>query len=196
MKNISNFTDGQKKKPSALIFLIIVLAGVTAGSFIRTGSSSALQFLNDFVPSRCGNTVYEVFINSFIRLSAFTVTAFVLGIWAFGQPFGVLMLVYRGLEIGSSTALIYSSRGLSGLPEVLVLVLPKALAVTAVSVLAVRELMRSSCGILKYVLSDCTESTGRGTFRLYCIKFAVLMIISLIISVGDAFMNYLFSSLR
>ena len=70
------------------------------------------------------------------------------------------------------------------------LILPKAVAVIIISVLAVRELFRSSGAIFAFIVRGDTHDDSRRSFRLYCIKFAVLTVISLLISIADAALNY------
>jgi len=104
---------------------------------------------------------------------------------AFGQPLGIALIIYRGFGIGAASAALYSAYGSSAVLKVLVLLLPKALAVTLVSVLAVRELMRASQCVLRFWTYGGIPDERSADLRRYSLKFAVLMLISLLISLAD-----------
>ncbi|MBP3762078.1 MAG: stage II sporulation protein M [Ruminococcus sp.] len=188
------YTDFTKNKNTGIFLMILaVIAGIVIGSFnVKAGDIPVLH--QYFSPVYSGDTLLDVFRNTFMSLALFTAAAFVMGMFTFGQVFGVFLLIYRGYGIGISAAVMYYTMGFGAIPAVVILLLPKALCVVFVSMLAVRELMRSSCAVFRYVTGGNTESDS-GFFRLYCIKFAVITAISAIISAADSLMNYIFAKL-
>lgn len=194
MRN-SNQPESDRRSKGFMLLFGAVTAGILIGAIYGAGHSVTSPFVHQYLlPEKSGNTIYEVFRNTFVSLSLFTVTAFLMGLSAFGQPAGVLMLLYRGFGIGTAVSSAYISKGLHGIPTVLILILPECIAVTVISVLAVRELMRLSKSMFMFMISD-TSHTDK-SFRLYCLEFLVLIIISLVIAVLATVLNYIFSGLR
>ncbi|MBQ8961745.1 MAG: hypothetical protein IJ071_11130 [Ruminococcus sp.] len=194
MKN--NIVYTAERRSGALRLSLLIVAGIAAGTAFAAGKGNlsqawAHQF---FSPIFSGNTAAEVFRNTFLSSAAFITAAFFIGLSAAGQPFGAALALYRGFGIGASAAGMYLSEGASALPAVLVLLVPKALAVSAVSVLAVRELFRSSGTLLRFFLFG-ENGARRPSAKLYLIKYGVLMLLSLLISGADAAMNYFFAGL-
>lgn len=194
MKN-PNYSDSVKRNAFLWILFSAITAGIFAGAIYSTGHSVTSPWIHQyFLPEYSGGTIYEVFRNTFVSLGAFTVTAFLMGLSAFGQPVGILMLIYRGFGIGAAVSSSYLEKGLHGIPTVLILILPECIAVTFISVLAVRELILLSKSMFMFVISD-TSHTEK-TFRLYCLEFLVLIAFSLVIAVLATVLNYIFSGLR
>ncbi|MBO5103639.1 MAG: hypothetical protein J6B74_01055 [Ruminococcus sp.] len=194
MKHL-NYTETKKRHLGFFLLCTAVSVGILAGAVYGSGHSAENPLIHQyFSPAHCGNTIYEVFRNTSLSLLLFVGTAFLFGISSFGQPVGIIMLIYRGFGIGASTACEYINKGMHAMPSVLLLILPECIAVTLISVLAVRELIRSANSLFLYLTADVSHSEKN--FRLYCLKFAVLAVISVIISVFATVMNYIFSGLR
>lgn len=194
MRNL-NHSENDGRFRGFMLLYATVTAGIFIGAVYGTGHTVTSPFIHQyFLPQYSGGTVYEVFRNTFLSLSVFVATAFLMGMSAVGQPFGLLMLLYRGFGIGVAVSSSYLSKGLHGVPTVLVLILPECLAVTAISVLAVRELMRLSKSMLTFMISDSSHTEK--TFRLYCVEFLVLVAVSLVIAVLATVLNYAFAGLR
>ncbi|MBR1593085.1 MAG: stage II sporulation protein M [Ruminococcus sp.] len=189
------YTDFAKKRNRGFFLMTLaVIAGTAIGSF--NYGAGDIPFLHQyFSPVYSGNTLTDVFGNTFMSLALFSAGAFIMGMFALGQPFGVLLLMYRGYGIGISASMMYYTMGFGAVPAVMILLLPKAVCTVIVSMLAVRELMRSSCMIFRYITGRGGDEPERRFFRLYCIKFAVIILISALISAADALMNYLFAKL-
>jgi len=188
--------DYKFKENSFIILGIAVIFGIAVGTFFQTVSADCSQPLihQYFAPIYSGNTVLEVFRNTFVSSAVFTAIAFLIGTSAVGLPFGIAMLIYRGFGIGVSSTLMFALNGKGAFPAVAIMILPKAMAVTVVSVLAVRELIRSSSRLFVF-WKDGNDEGERKTVRLYIVKFIVLIVISIIIAAADSVINYVFSGL-
>ncbi|MCM1507122.1 MAG: stage II sporulation protein M [Ruminococcus flavefaciens] len=194
MKNL-NQTETKKSSTGFLLLFAVITAGILIGAIYSTGHTVTSPWVHQYLLPECsGSTIYEVFRNTFMSLFLFTVTAFVMGLSAFGQPAGIIMLIYRGFGIGTAVSSEYLSKGLHGIPTVLVLILPECIAVTVISVLAVRELIRMSRSVSRFVVSDINHTDK--SFKLYCLEFLVLIAVSLVIAVLATVLNYAFSGLR
>ena len=143
-----------------------------------------------FSPSLCGDTVFSIFVRTLLSSLIFLSAAFLSGTFVFGQPVGMALLIYRGIGIGVSVSSVYSAGGIKSLPVVAVLILPFALADLFIAAVAIREVVRSSNGLLRFMLYGEKRSSERSGFRLYCIKFTVLAFISFIISLAVPLMSY------
>lgn len=196
MKHIKTVSYREKHGTSLALYILLIILGIAAGSVYAVGSGDGVspwihQF---FAPLSEGETVLRLMSHTFFSSSVFSAAAFIIGLSAVGQPFGAAMLIYRGVGIGASVALMYLTYGKAAIMPVLLMVLPKALAVSAIAILSVRELMRSSGAILTFCLSGEVRDDSRRGFRLYCIKFFVIILLSLIISAADGTLSCIMAS--
>lgn len=195
MKYMSFTASADRKKRGMLLLYLALTAGIAAGAVwaVEKPDAASPLFHQFFDTMHSGATVSGAFCGTFISLALFILAAFLFGTAAVGQPFGVLLLIYRGFGIGLSVALMYIRMGISAFPVLVLSVFPKAVAVSVVSVLAVRELMRSSNAVFRYLVNEGEHYGEYRGIRIYCIRFAVLLIISFIISTADSFWNYILS---
>ncbi|MCM1314541.1 MAG: stage II sporulation protein M [Alistipes senegalensis] len=192
MKKLIQADSGKSK---FLLLLPVLTAGILTGAIYTAGHAVESPWVHQyFIPELSGNTIYEVFRNTFISLSAFTATAFVMGLSALGQPVGVLMLLYRGFGIGTAVSYVYITKGFHAVPEVLILILPECLVVSGITFLSVREQIRLSHGVFMSVISEKKHTDKE--FRIYCLEFLVLTAVSFFVAVLVTLMNYIFSGLR
>lgn len=182
------------KNSGLLLMCLASTVGIAIGSLpviSLTGEKMPLihQYLS---PSLCGDTVFSIFICTLLSSLIFLAVAFLAGTFIFGKPVGVALLVYRGIGIGVSVSSVYLSGGLKSLPAVAVLILPFALADLFIAAIAVRETARSSNELLHFMIYGERRSSERSSFRLYCIKFGVLALLSFIISLSVPLVSYFF----
>ncbi len=194
-------TKTESRRIAILLLNVVVIAGITAGSlmavkmnFIEFSENSWLhQYFN---PVYSGNTVLEVFRNTLYPMALFLTAAFVLGFFSVGQPLAAALLIYKGIGIGLSAGAMYAVSGTEAIIPVMVLVVPKALAVTFISVLSVRESIRLSGIQFCFLFRGKTpEEKMSNTIKLYCIKFIVLGLFTAVTAVADSLMNYIFIDL-
>lgn len=194
-------TRTESRRIAILLLNAVVIVGITVGSLMAvrinfiefSGNPWLHQYFN---PVYSGNTVLEVFKNTLYPMALFLAAVFVLGFFSVGQPLALGLLIYKGIGIGISAGLMYVSSGAEAIIPVLVLVVPKALAVTFISVLSVRESMRLSGIQFCFLFREKTpEEKMHSTIKLYCIKFIVLMLFAAAEAVADSLMNYIFIDL-
>lgn len=197
MRNKRPLTETSRNRIIFTLLSAVIAAGMTVGAVwaVKHHNLGSPWLHQYFFPVYSGDTVLDVFRNTFISASLFCGISYFVGMFALGQPLGIAMLFYRGFGIGLSAAMVYSACGIDGIKPVLVLILPKAMAFVFVALLSVREILRMSVHILKSLISCDNEISEKKIFRLYCIKFIVLIVISFIISVVDSFVNYMFSGM-
>ncbi len=201
MKYGNNITGNESRRRFILLLNAVIITGIAVGavlaSLIGADRLDNAVWLHQFFSPLCsGNTVLEVFLNcmriSFMYIGAF----FALGFCSCGQPLCMLLLAYRGVGIGAAAAQLYMLMGVRAFPAILVLVLPKAVMLSFVTVLAAREALKLSGVQFTLVFRDVLpEEKMRRTVKLYCVKFIVLTAAVLLASAADAFLNYMFTDL-
>lgn len=198
MKYVGVVTKSESRRRCLLWLNITIITGVIVGAIISVFSDlkECVLLHQYFSPIYSGETVFQVFMNTFISSVIFLLALFFLGFSAIGQPFGIGMLIYRGIGIGFSVAQLYIQGGFKAIPTVLLLILPKAIMISFISALAVREMLKLSSNQFMFLIGkNLSVEKRNGNLRIYCLKFVILVIIMLIISVFDSAINYLFTSI-
>ena len=198
MKRICNLTAVQSRKAFTMLLFAFTAAGAIAGSVYGANHTniSTIWLHQYFIPAPHTSPVLALMKVTFLSSALYLAVAYLSGLFAFGQPIGYLLLIYRGFGMGVSSAVTYARLGIHALPDIMLLLLPRALAVTVLSVLAVRELIRSSGNLL------CTLTTGdirddkRSGLKNYTLRFAVLILLSLLISLADGAVFTVFTRLK
>jgi hypothetical protein len=186
MKYSEDLTSSQRRKILTLLLCCLAAAGAVAGSVYSAAKGGALPVrIHQYFLPETGSAVLRTMLHTMLSSAVFIAIAYFFGLSAFGQPLGIALIVYRGFGIGAASAALYSAYGSGAVLKVLALLLPKALAVTLVSVLAVRELMRASQCVLRFWTYGGIPDERSADLRRYSLKFAVLMLISLLISLAD-----------
>ncbi len=192
MKQIS-YINNQKKSTLMPVLFFLAAVGIAVGALYQTMKAPEPSFWihQYFAPIYSETDLFGYMYRSFGTAVFFLLAAFLSGFSAVGQPFGVLLMISRGFGIGASGALMYTIHGGKALAGMLVFVLPKAVLSLLICGLGIREVLRASSYTLSGWLSEGFREYGKMDIRLYCVKFLVLIIISLIISAGDAIINFM-----
>ena len=193
MKFTSTAADMKKRGTSFLVLSFAAALGILAGAFcVSRGFSADSPWLHQYFSCNdCIRKFAVIFRHSFLSSALFLAAAAVLGLSAVGQPAAAALLIYRGFGVGAATAAVYGASGFGAVSSVLTLIVPKSAALLTVSVLAVRESIRSSSEILYYLAIGEAPDRRTNELKLYIIRFAVLLLISTVISIGDALLNVL-----
>lgn len=198
MKHASVLTQAESRRLCLFLLNSAAVIGIIIGAIIAVADygNESIWLHQYFSPMHSGNTLIEVFRNTFLSSLLFLCCNFTLGMSAIGQPLGVGLLIYRGVGIGFSVAFMYMQSGFEAIPAVLLLVMPKAVVIIFLSSLAIREMLKLSAGLFRCVFRDSSADTQNSrTFRLYCIKFTVIAAVLLLVSVLDSALNYFFMDL-
>ena len=184
MKTVSTIA---LRRTSLSIYILFIITGVVIGSFIAkyTSLPSYVTVNQFFLLPKDGFNVFQLITGTFITSLCFVTTAFFFGLCAVGQPFELLLLLYRGIGMGISAAAVYMTYGKAGIVTVLITVLPKAVAFSLVTAVAAREGIRSSCAVFSYCFLRKEHDRPQGGVKLFMIKYSFLVLISLFISFAD-----------
>ncbi len=179
--NHKEYISYEKRGKGIAFLLIAEFAGTVAGSFcsVFSGKSGFLFSVNR------GGTVFEAFSDTVLMMALFLAAAFFCGLFAFGQPLGIALLMAVGAENGAYGAELYASSGISAAP----LFLLRTAALSAIAVLAVSELLRASTAIFLNITGNSAEFPQLG---LYCVKFIVLSGFALAASIADSLLKSVF----
>ena len=193
MKQISTISE---KRTSLTVYMFFIAVGIVIGTFLaKSPSLAGNKLINQYfmVPNE-GVRISSLISGTFLLSFFIIVMAFFFGSSAFGQPFGIFLLLYRGIGIGISASSMYISSGAAAIIPVAVTVLPKAVAFSVIAALAVRENIHYSCHILSHCFFNREYETIKGGLKLWSIKLIVLIVLSLIISSADGTIYFFFTS--
>ena len=192
MKNMGTNAETRCIWTSLPFFISIIITGIVIGSV----AEKPLFELNwaSFgytVPSESFFAAADV-KNTFIISFLYICSAFILGFSAIGQLFAYFLLLNIGTAVGSCIFSMYKLCGKSAVLPIIMTVLPKAAVIFVITVLAVRSALKSSsalfCAYRDCDISDCRELD----LRLYCIRFIVLVLISLVFSAVVGILDLLY----
>lgn len=195
----NNLTQTESRRICLFVLNLAIIIGIVIGAVILSVSdnkniASNVKLNQFFSPTYSGNTVVEVFKNTFFSSELLLIIIMILGFFSLGQPLGIALLVYRGIGIGVSVAQMYFQLGIKSIPSVLILTLPKALALAFIASFGVREMLRLSNAQFKFLYFDyIPDEKMQRTVKLYFIKFLVLTFMIIIVAAFDSALNYLFS---
>lgn len=190
----TSFTNSQKRRICLGMFLMLMLLGIIAGT-IMVGTSENIQWLNrllftnNMFKSLDRLSFLEQLFKDLVPLYGVLILQFFAGMFAFGQAFAVLTLIYRGAASGISAAIIYLVLGAKGFLAVILTVFPFAVSSAFLVILGARESVKLSGNIAKYSFLQRGGSTPPD-IRLYTLKFGILFIFGLVFSAADTLITY------
>lgn len=192
MKQISTFNN-KKDGTSLPFYMVFVIIGIAIGAFIAEKSRlSASVWINQMLYTKSFS--WRDSLHTLVSLLLFLGAAYLSGLFAFGRACGLALLMYRGIGIGVSAALMYVIYGKAAVLPVVFTFLPRASAAAFIADVAVRESVRNSRAILAFCMNRYDESENSVSFKLYCLRFIVLIIFSILISAADGAVIHLYSS--
>ena len=116
---------------------------------------------------------------------------FLLGLWPCGAPFILLVPLFYGLGLGLTEAYYYSLGG-QGVAAVALVVMPHGLLSAAVLVTAAVESLRLSTRMSRQLLPAASCGGLWAVFRLYCLRFLLLLSATLFVGLLDVLFRMVF----
>ena len=178
------FTENRRLFPFAGLFLAGVMAGVAV--YRATGSGSALDRLLPVPPITDGWLV-GLWQSGFSAL-VLLVALFLLGLWACGAPFILLVPLFHGLGLGLTEAYYYAQGDVG---TVALLVMPVGLLYAVVLTMAGVESLRLSTGLSRRLLPSGEEGGLWDGFRLYGLRFLLFLAATLLVAGLDVALRLL-----
>ena len=165
-------TDNRRLFP----FVALLLAGVGAGVAVFVTTMHALPTdLLTLSPTGTGitgwlGTLWEACFSTVVLLGVL----YLLGLWACGVPFILLVPLFHGVGLGMTEAHYYHT-GLSGVGVVAALIMPMGLLNGAVLIAACAERVRLSSNLSRQLLPGGAEGSLWSGFRLYSLRFLLFL---------------------
>lgn len=184
MENIRRIDD-ERKGISFFPLLLTELAGVACGSFIAAFGRIPGRISEFIIPKVSGGTAVQIFGADFLQMLIFLALSMMLGCCILGQPFGILLLIEKGAELGFASASVYAAKGFSALPEVFLVHIPRAAGISFIVLLSVRELLRMSCSLFHITTSRNDDAISSPSLKLFVVKYLILLIAVLVFSCAD-----------
>lgn len=192
MKNASTNNDKYTKWTSLKAFIPVLLTGLIIGS-LTNRTALNIRWLNGVFYGIGSNvTVIDEVKNTFFISLVFLTAAFLLGLFALGQPLLYLLLFGLGSIIGSCAESMYSFYGKNAVLLILMTLIPKAAVLSATVILSVRVSFRSSSSLLYAFMNGDVRDGSETYLRLYCVRYTVLMLLSLVFAAVVGIFDYLY----
>lgn len=184
MENIRRIDD-ERKGISFFPLLLIELTGVAIGSFAAAFGKIPSRISEFIIPKVNDGTAVQIFGSDFLQMLIFLILSMVLGCCILGQPLGLMLLLEKGAELGFASATVYAAKGFSALPEVFLVHIPRAIAVSFIVLLSIRELLRMSCSLFHIAASKYDDTISSPSLKLFVVKYLILLIAALVFSCAD-----------
>lgn len=198
MRHADSLTKSESRRICLIILHGIIVIGIIIGAYLAAvrgvEATSDCRWLHQFIAPVFGEkSILAVFRNTFLVSAAFCGAAFILGFFAFGQPFASALLILRGMGIGASASVLYMTLGSDAISAVMVLILPKAAVLSFLTALSVRESFRMSGFLLCSVIGkDHADDSNKKIAKLYLLKFAVIIAAAAIAAIPDSLITHWF----
>ena len=191
MRSISKSNDKSIKRTSLTLYVSVIITGIIIGAAVQNipfFDNLPLKVNRLFMQNR--SVIAEVRAN-FICLLIFAIAAFLAGSSAIGQLLAYFLLLFSGIYTGYITASVYQMYEKNVFFIILMAILPRSAALITVVVISVRESLRSSSYLFEFYLHGDVRENRRITLKLYCVRFLVIILISLFFSAVAGALFYL-----
>ena len=177
----------------SLIFLFSIAAGSLCINFINTENPlSANNFIDSFISKRENAAFTSILISAFISNFMILIVLFLFGICIIGVPAGFIAAIIKGLGIGYSAGYLYTAYGFKGFIFNLIIIFPTAFLVSLVLITAAKESIKFSKTLLRIIKPDAKIYPLSSEFKIYLLRFTVLLLCLFIASAIDAAATVLF----
>ena len=156
--------------------LLGVLFGTLIYCYMSEDRLSTLVMIREgFIESRLSDSFGARLLQSFCTGVLFLLAVYLLGLCALGQPFTVLVLVYKAVGLGTAAASVFSAYGAEGIKVFCFLLMPEGAVGLMILILAARESISMSGIVFKTLLSDTADRRMADITKLYSAKMLVLL---------------------
>ena len=187
----TSFSISDSRRKSLIVLTAFSMLGIILGTVIVLMENDLkrlfmLRVTQNMIKGVSELSFIKQLMRTFLPVALILIIQFFSGYFAFGQPFAVMTVTARGAACGMAAALTYLSMGIKGIFTVMFMILPFSLMSIAIVILGAREAAGMAWKIAKF--SFFREEQASPERKLYLIKFAVLLIFSVIISLFDTVM--------
>lgn len=187
------YYSSQKKCIPSSVFLILTIFGVVAGSILlctadKPDNFCRLLFTHNIYKTKTDISFWELFFRNLLPVLILLILQFFSGYFAFGQILSYLTVIYRGTACGISSAFAYIVYGIKGSVTILAAI-PFALISAAIIILGARETVRQAKVLADFSFFGNPDISAPSS-RLYMLKFGILILFALAISMADSIFIY------
>lgn len=191
-----HFLEVLGKNRLLLLLCVLFLGGVIAGSTCLGNnerlSALAENGLRQIVSERSGAAFGAVLFNSFGSSMVYLTAVCVAGTSMLGIVISPVTVIWRGFYFGLLTALLYSEYALKGVAFNAIMLIPPAVFSVIGLILGAKDSVTFSLLLAKLTLPRSAPGSLFSEFRLYCIRFAILIITALLSALTDALVSHFF----
>lgn len=179
-------TDNRRLFPFAVLFLAGVGVGVAVYLTAADAFPDRLLTLSPVGEGAAGwfGAWGEACFSTVVLLGIL----YLLGLWACGVPFILLVPLFHGVGLGLTEAYYYHT-GLGGVLTVAALVMPMGLLSAAVLAAACAESLRLSACLSRQLLPNGADGGLWGNFRLYSLRFLLFLAAALGVAVIEVLLR-------
>ena len=186
-------TDNRRLFPFAGLFLLGVVLGVAVYQTVLPRAVMDRVLTLDPVGTGYAG-FFAALWNSLFSTLALLAALYLLGLWGCGAPFILLVPLFHGLGLGLTEAHYYA-RGGMGVIATLGMILPIGLLGAGLLTVAGAESLRLSIGLSRQLLPGGTGEGLWSSFRLYSLRFLLLGVAAVAISLLDVLLRMLMPQL-
>lgn len=171
------FTSSQRRTLELAVYMLLLTAGCTAGTLcmLKSEENSVCRFCLAYGIPDVSAEGADQLLSSLRWSVGVMMLAVCLGFCGIGQPFLALLLGFHGFGTGCVLASLSQDITIHRLP-LYALAAFYAVGVSYILLLGIREAMRFSCTYAHACLYGADGTEMRSRLRLYCVRFAVLLV--------------------
>ena len=169
-------------KHRMLIFILLsYVAGIVLGVFWLKNSNAIYEIaaadFDKFLSARTGVPFFKVFYNSFLSLLPVCLVLFLCGTSVVGVVLIPIAVCYCGFDYGICTGYLYKEYLLQGIAFNSLILIPCTLIAILGYVMLSREAFSFSSNLLRVTMPNVKESNIYSSFKGYCKKFLLQILI-------------------
>lgn len=190
---------GIVKNNRRLIFLtVIFICGLLLGSTAIKNKDAALteelkSLIENFCRVRSQSSLAVNFFSIFGTECIFLIPAMLFGVCSVGEPFLWLLPLGKGMGLGMIAAYLYSEHSLNGMLYFAAILLPPSVFSAAALLLGCKESILMTHDINRVLLGKREKTGDAGFFKLYILRYIVLLASVLLASGLGALLNHALS---
>ncbi len=169
-------------KHRMLIFILLTyITGIILGVFWLKSSNAIYEIAASdfakFLSVRIGASFFKAFCDAFLALLPICLILFICGTSVVGVVLIPLTVCYCGFDYGISTGYLYREYLLQGIAFNSLILIPCTLVALLGYVLLSKEAFDFSLNLLRVTMPKVQEGSIYSSFRGYCKKFMLLILI-------------------
>ena len=190
-----------KKKWKSFVILFLFAFGILLGAYIlkqniEFTNTTLSSIINSYISSKKEQSIAFNFINSLKLNLFFILTTFLLGFCAVGTPFITLVPIIKGIGTGLICGYLYLEYNFNGLGYCTLIIYPGLIIFMLTLIAACNLSMSFSYEMLSCIAGNNKRNTqGEYSLKLFFIRYAIVLTLSILSSAIDSVTIRLFSGL-